>query len=93
LEVAPLSVPVEELTRLLPSESMLPEAISEALGISLFKVLDLYFGDLNEVRKDCLIWDLIDRHKDELQERSWFEENAHSEWEAEIRSFIEDSTF
>jgi hypothetical protein len=39
---------------------MLPEAVSEALGISLSKVLDLYFGELDEVRRGCLIGDAID---------------------------------
>jgi hypothetical protein len=39
---------------------MLPEAVSEVLGISLSKVLDLYFGELDEVRRGCLIGDAID---------------------------------
>jgi hypothetical protein len=72
---------------------MLPEAVSEALSISLSEVLDLYFGDLDEVRRDRLIWDSIDRHRDDLQERSQFEENTRREREAEHRSYFEDSTF
>jgi hypothetical protein len=40
---------------------MLPEAISEALGISLSKVLDLYLGELDEVRRGHLIGDALDR--------------------------------
>jgi hypothetical protein len=72
---------------------MLLEAISETLGISLSEVLDLYFGELDKVRRDHLIWDSIDRCRDELQERSRFEENTRSEQEAKIRSFIKDSTF
>jgi hypothetical protein len=40
---------------------MLPEAISEALGISLPEVLELYFGELNKVRRGRLIGDAIDR--------------------------------
>jgi hypothetical protein len=94
LEVVPsVVVPVEELTRSSPSESMLPEAVSEALGISPSEVLDLYFGELDEVRRDGLIWDSIDRRRDELQERSRFEDNPQREQEAEIRSYYEDSTF
>jgi hypothetical protein len=37
---------------------MLP---SEALGISLSKVLDLYFGELDEVRRGHLIGEALDR--------------------------------
>jgi hypothetical protein len=55
---------------------MLPEAVSEALGISLSEVLDLYFGELDEVRRDCLIWEAIDRRRDDSQERRQFEENS-----------------
>jgi hypothetical protein len=40
---------------------MLPKAISEALGISLSEVLDLYFGELDEVQRGHLIGDAIDR--------------------------------
>jgi hypothetical protein len=46
------------------------------LGIGLPKVLDLYFGELDEVRRDHLIWEAIDRHRDDLQERGRFEENS-----------------
>jgi hypothetical protein len=41
-------VPIEDLNRSSPSESLLPEAVSEALGISLSEVLNLYFGELDE---------------------------------------------
>jgi hypothetical protein len=40
---------------------MLPEAVSEALGISLSEVLDLYFGELDDVQRGRLIGDAIDR--------------------------------
>jgi hypothetical protein len=72
---------------------MLPEAVSEALGISLSEVLDLYFRYIDEVVRDCLIWDAIDRRRDDLEERSRFEENAWREQEAEHRAYREDSTF
>jgi hypothetical protein len=72
---------------------MLPEAVSEALGISLSEVLDLYFRDIDEVMRDRLIWDVIDRRRDDLQERSRFEENVQREREAKHRSYIEDSMF
>jgi hypothetical protein len=45
-EVVPsLLVPIKELTRSSSNESLLPKAISEALGISLAEVMDLYFRD------------------------------------------------
>jgi hypothetical protein len=47
----------------LSNESLLPEAISEALGISLSEVIDLYFGDIDEGQRDRLVWDAIDRHR------------------------------
>jgi hypothetical protein len=40
---------------------MLPEAMSEALGISLSEVLDLYFRELDKVRRGCLIGDTLGR--------------------------------
>jgi hypothetical protein len=47
--VTPQMVPIGELTRLsLSLSNLLPEAISEALGISLSEVLDLYFRDVSE---------------------------------------------
>jgi hypothetical protein len=56
-----LTVPIKELTRLSLSESLLPKAISEALGISLAEVLDLYFRDGDEDMQDHLVWEVIDR--------------------------------
>jgi hypothetical protein len=74
---------------------MLPLAVSEALGISLSEVLDLYFGELDEVRRDRLIWEAIDRCRDDSRERDLFEENTRREREAELRSYYdyEDDTF
>jgi hypothetical protein len=72
---------------------MLPEAISEALGISLSEVFDLYFRDIDEVIREYLVWDAIDRHRGEEEDMSWLEENSRREQEAEIRSYREDGTF
>jgi hypothetical protein len=52
---------------------MLPEAISKALGISLSEVLDLYFGGINEERRDRLVWDAIDRRRMEVEDCQWLE--------------------
>jgi hypothetical protein len=51
----------------------LPEAISEALGISLSEVLDLYFGGIDEDRRDRLVWDTIDRRRMEVEDHEWLE--------------------
>jgi hypothetical protein len=66
-----MTVPVEDLTRLSPSESLLPEAVSEALGTSLSEVLDLYFGELDENTRDRMVWDAIDRRRDEEEGEEW----------------------
>jgi hypothetical protein len=71
----------------------LPEAISEALGISLSEVFDLYFRDIDEVTRDRLVWEAIDRHRDDLLESSRFEENTRRAWEAEHRAYRKDSMF
>jgi hypothetical protein len=48
-------VPIKELTRLLSGVSALPGAVSEVLGISLSEVHDLYFGDIDEVQRECIM--------------------------------------
>jgi hypothetical protein len=52
---------------------MLPEAISEALGISLSKVLDLYFGGVAVEQRDRLIWDVINRRRMSVEDEAWLE--------------------
>jgi hypothetical protein len=52
---------------------MLPEAISEALGISLSEVLDLYFGGVSEEQRDRLVWDTIDRRRVNMVDEAWLE--------------------
>jgi hypothetical protein len=59
-------VPIEELTHSSPSGSLLPEAISQALGISLSEVFDLYFGGI----------DAIDRWRMEVEDREWLERES-----------------
>jgi hypothetical protein len=91
--VPPQTVPVEDLTRSSPSESLLPEAVSEALGISLSEVLSLYFKELNENTRDCMVWDAIDRCRDEKKDMHWLREDRCRADEAEFRSYYEDDTF
>jgi hypothetical protein len=52
---------------------MLPEAISEALGISLSEVLDLYFRGINEEQRDHLVWDAVDRRRMNTEDEAWVE--------------------
>jgi hypothetical protein len=64
-------VPIEDLNRSSPSESLLPEAVSEALGISLSKVLNLYFRELDEEVRDRMVWEAIDRRRDQEEGEEW----------------------
>jgi hypothetical protein len=52
---------------------VLPEAISEALGITLSEVLDLYFGEISEEHWDRLVWDAIDRRRMNAEDEAWLE--------------------
>jgi hypothetical protein len=72
---------------------MLPEAISEVLGVSLSEVHDLYFGNLDEVRRGCIIEEAVNRRQEDLQERDQFEEDSQRECEATLRSNYEDDTY
>jgi putative SOS response-associated peptidase YedK len=66
--------------------------MSEALGISLSEVHDLYFGDMDEVRKGPII--------EEAQERRWMdreyeeerEEAVKEERHQELQLYREDTT-
>jgi hypothetical protein len=69
---------------------MLPEVVSEVLGISLSKVLELYFIELDEGRRDRLIWDAIDRCRMGDQDREWLERESHRRDAAEVASYQED---
>jgi hypothetical protein len=72
---------------------MLPEAISEALGIGLSEVLDLYFGELDEVQGGRLIGDAIDRRMLGKCDQEWLERESQRRDAAEIASCREDNEF
>jgi hypothetical protein len=91
--VPPQTIPIEDLTRSFPSESLLPEAISEALGISLSKVLILYFGELDKNTRDRMVWDVIDRCRGEEEDMHVLREDSRRADEAEFRSYYEDDMF
>jgi hypothetical protein len=93
-EVVPFQVvPIEDLTRSSPSEGLLPEAVSEALGISLSEVLNLYFGELDEDTWDRLVWDAIDRRRGEEEDMDILREESCRADEAKFRSYYKDDTF
>jgi hypothetical protein len=56
---------------------MLPEAVSEALGVDLSRVLSLYFGELDDVRRGCLIGEAIDRRRTIEEGEEWLAEEGH----------------
>jgi hypothetical protein len=72
---------------------MLPEAISEALGISLSEVLDLYFGGINKERRDRLVWDAIDRRRMEVEDREWLEGESRRRDHEELYCGEPDDTY
>jgi hypothetical protein len=55
---------------------MLPEAISEALGVDLSEVLSLYFGEPDDVRRGHLIGDAIDRRRTIEEGEEWLAEEG-----------------
>jgi hypothetical protein len=72
---------------------MLPEAVSEVLGISLSEVRDLYFGELDVVCRDHLIWDTIDRRTEGERDQEWLERKSRRRDAVEVASYREDNEF
>jgi hypothetical protein len=71
MEVAHPLVSVEELTHSSSPKSMLPEVLSDALGISLSEVLARYYiiSDLGE--RGRIIGEAIDRRRSEEEGEEW----------------------
>jgi hypothetical protein len=71
MEVAHPLVPVEELTHSSSPKSMLPEALSDVLGISLSEVLAHYYSisDLDE--RGRIIGEAINRRRSEEEGEEW----------------------
>jgi hypothetical protein len=76
MEVAQALIPVEELTRSSSLRSMLPEALSDALGICLLEVLAHYYSisDLDE--RGHIIGEAIDRRRSEEEGEEWLVREA-----------------
>jgi hypothetical protein len=75
-EVAHPLVPVRMLTRSSLPSSMLPAAVSEALGIDLDSVLCLYFRELDDMRRGRLIGEAIDRRRTIEEGEEWLAEEG-----------------
>jgi hypothetical protein len=45
--------------------------VNEALGISLSEVLNLYFRELDEDVRDRMVWEAIDRCRDQEEGEEW----------------------
>jgi hypothetical protein len=65
--VPPAVIPIEESTRLSSGVGGLSLAASEALGVSLSKVCDLYFGDRDKVERDCIVEEERDCHQEDCR--------------------------
>jgi hypothetical protein len=74
--VHPPLVPVKELTCSLSPRSMLPTALSEALGISLSEVMDHYFNGLDEAERVHMIEDALDRRRTFEEGEEWLAREA-----------------
>jgi hypothetical protein len=91
--VLPSEVAVEELTRSLSGASALLEVVSEALGISLSKVHDLYFRDMDKVRRERIIEEAQERQQEDRKYEEEREEANERERQAELQLHYEDDTF
>jgi hypothetical protein len=67
--------------------------MSEALGISLSEVHDLYFGDMDEVRKGHIIEEAQERRQMDCEYEEEREKAVKEERRRELQSYREDTTF
>jgi hypothetical protein len=95
MEVAHPLVPIEELTRSSSPKSMLPKALSDALGFSLSEVLAQYYSisDLDE--RGRIIGEAIDRRRSEEEGEEWLigEARRRSEILERVHQGREDASF
>jgi hypothetical protein len=78
LEAAHLAVPVEELTRSSSPASMLPAALSEALGISLSDVMIQYFDGSEESERVRRIEETLDRRREFEEGEEWLAQQSRN---------------
>jgi hypothetical protein len=79
--------------RLSSGSGALEAEVSKVLGISLSKVHDLYFGGIDEVRRDRILEEAMERRREGRQ----YEEDRRvadiEERRRELQSYREDTTF
>jgi hypothetical protein len=66
--------------------------VSEALSISLSKVRNLYFGDIDKVRRGHLIEETMDHHWEDRQFKEGRRIHAEEERHWELQSYKKDTT-
>jgi hypothetical protein len=71
-----LAVPIEELTRSSSPASILPGALSEALGISLADVMDRYFDGSEESVRVQRIEEALDRRREFKEGKEWLAQES-----------------
>jgi hypothetical protein len=76
LEAALLVVPVEELTRSSSPASMLPAALSEALGISLSDIMMRYFDGSEESERVRRIEEALDWRREFEEGEEWLAQQS-----------------
>jgi hypothetical protein len=77
LEATSRTVPIEELTRSSSPASMLPAALSEALGISLADVMMRYFDGSEESVRVRWIEEALDRRREFEEGEEWLTRESH----------------
>jgi hypothetical protein len=55
---------------------MLPEVLSEALGVSVSEVMRLYYNESDDIKRDHLIGDALDHKRTEEEGEEWLKEEA-----------------
>jgi hypothetical protein len=76
MEATHLVVPIEELTRSSSPASILPAALSEALGISLADVMDRYFDGSEESVRVRRIEEALDKRREFEEGEEWLAQES-----------------
>jgi hypothetical protein len=77
MEVAHPVVPIDELTRSSSPASILPVALSKALGISLSDVMDQYFNVSEESERVHRIEEALDQRREFEEGEEWLAQESH----------------
>jgi hypothetical protein len=71
----------------------LPEALSEALGVGLSEVLDLYFRESDKVKRGHMFGEALDGKRLGERDQEWLERESKRQEKVEVSSYQEDNTF